>query len=580
MSFTTPPPPLAFSPSQEFIGADGQWSAFVIRVGTPAQNFRVLPSSKSSEIYVPIVDGCAPSRVNFTDCGPQRGAYDFMGRQSSGFLVNATESWRQIGLYEMDLWENLNFTANALYGLDTVGLMLQNSGGPVLSNQVIAAVANPTLWTGMLGLGAKPANFSEFDAPQPGLLSSLVTARKIPSRSYGYTAGAYYRRPQALASLTLGGYDQSKFEDNNVTFGFDPNDDKPTSLYVQSMVAQNAFNGSTNLLDLAHQPVYVTIDYTVPHLWLPESVCDLFASAFHLTYDNTTELYLVNATVHEKLQTLNPRVTIGFGKTADPAGRVNIVLPYAAFDLTATYPIYPTPTKYFPIRRAQNESMYTLGRTFLQEAYLKVDYERGNFSVHQALFPDTNAKQQIVAVLTPASEAQTTTEKGEQGAGKHGLSTGAIVGIVVGDIAAVVLLVVLALWLFGVRRQREPLKPEEPVVEKVVRVDGCELQDDVRHEKDGPAVFEADGNGLVELHYQGLRLNVNVDRSYELSGYGSTPVRITISPSETHSPARGAAAARSPKSPSDARNIVFGDMKGEVPDARRFSFSSQTSTWI
>ena len=62
--------------------------------------------------------------------------------------------------------------------------------------------------------------------------------------------------------------------DNDVTFGFDPNDEKPFSLNIQSMVAQNTFNGSTTLLDVLHQPVYVTIDYTVPHLWLPGAVCD------------------------------------------------------------------------------------------------------------------------------------------------------------------------------------------------------------------------------------------------------------------------------------------------------------------
>jgi hypothetical protein len=286
------PSPIVYSPSQEFIGNDGHWSAFLVRVGSPAQNFRVLPSSKSSEIYIPIVDGC--ERDNITSCGPLRGAYDFNGRESSGFLVNSSSTWNEIGLYEVDARPDLDFTANALYGLDNLGLMLQNSGGPTLPNQVIAAMANPAIWVGMVGLGQKPANFSEFDNPQEGLISTLKKKGMIPSMSYGYTAGAWYsmlsialvpgesrnkadiitERPQALASLTLGGYDQSKFVDNEVFFDFDPNDDKPLSLNVQSMVAQNTFNGSTNLLDVLSQPVYVTIDYTVPHLWLPRAVCD------------------------------------------------------------------------------------------------------------------------------------------------------------------------------------------------------------------------------------------------------------------------------------------------------------------
>jgi len=55
----------------------------------------------------------------------------------------------------------------------------------------------------------------------------------------------------------------------------------------------------------------------------------------------------------------------------------SIVLFYAAFDLQATYLIYNNSTRYFPIRCAANE--YTLGRTFLQEAYVIANYEHSNF---------------------------------------------------------------------------------------------------------------------------------------------------------------------------------------------------------
>ena len=61
-------------------------------------------------------------------------------------------------------------------------------------------------------------------------------------------------------------------------------------------------------------------------------------------------------------------------------------MPYAAFDLEVSYPIYRNGTKnYFPIRRATNMSKYALGRAFLQEAYIGVDYESTSFSIHQAL---------------------------------------------------------------------------------------------------------------------------------------------------------------------------------------------------
>jgi hypothetical protein len=295
-----------------------------------------------------------------------------------------------------------------------------------------------------------------------------------------------------------------------------------------------------------------------------------FESVFHLTYDNSTDMYLVNDTVHSQLKSKNPSITIGFGKTADPGARVNIVLPYSAFDLQASHPIYPNTTNYFPIRRALNESMYTLGRTLMQEAYLKVDYERTKFSIHQTLFPDTNAKQEVVPLLSPSDSTMAT----EQHGGVH-LSAGAIAGIVIGDVAVLLLLVLLGLcisrWHSTSFKWRSNRQADEERPVKKTHFDG-ELPNSTRHEKDGTALFEADGAGLVELHYQGLRLNVNVDRSYELSGDGSTPVRITISPTDTQSHRRADSVF--------PRRVDHKTLEADATETRRFSFDSQVSTWI
>lgn len=185
--------PLVYSASQEFLGNDGKWSTFIVRVGSPSQNFQVLPSSRSGEILVPLVDGCQ-KMINITDCGTFRGAYDFKGVKSEGFLVNSSSTWQEIGIYGMNVRDDLNYTANGLYGLDRLGLMIENSGGPVLDNQVIAGVARPQIWVGMVGLGQKPANFSEFENPQISMISALKNKNKIPSKSYRYTAGAYYSK--------------------------------------------------------------------------------------------------------------------------------------------------------------------------------------------------------------------------------------------------------------------------------------------------------------------------------------------------------------------------------------------------
>jgi hypothetical protein len=86
--------------------------------------------------------------------------------------------------------------------------------------------------------------------------------------------------------------------------------------------------------------------------------------------------------MHDRLLTLNPSVSFSLGNDNNPANWVTITLPYAAFDLQVSHPFYTVRTNYFPIRRAKNSTQYTLGRTFLQEAYVIADYERANFSIH------------------------------------------------------------------------------------------------------------------------------------------------------------------------------------------------------
>lgn len=51
-------------------------------------------------------------------------------------------------------------------------------------------------------------------------------------------------------------------------------------------------------------------------------------------------------------------------------------IPYAAVDLQASTPIFADNLDSFPIRRAENEFKYILGRAFLQEVYIGVDYNR------------------------------------------------------------------------------------------------------------------------------------------------------------------------------------------------------------
>lgn len=187
----------------------------------------------------------------------------------------------------------------------------------------------------------------------------------IPSLSWGYTAGNPYRLSKVPDSLTLGGYDASRFTPNNLTFQFSADDSKPLTLGLQAIQATSTFQGVMALLPSG---ILAFIDSTVPEIWLPLAACRIFEEAFHLQYDPTTDRYLVNDTTHATLVSMNPVLTFKIGSGVDGGNSTDINLPYKAFDLQANYPIYPNSNDYFPLRRAMNDSQYTPGRTFLQEA--------------------------------------------------------------------------------------------------------------------------------------------------------------------------------------------------------------------
>ncbi|KAL8645219.1 MAG: hypothetical protein Q9210_006833 [Variospora velana] len=117
-------------------------------------------------------------------------------------------------------------------------------------------------------------------------------------------------------------------------------------------------------------------------------------------------------------------------------------MPYLSFVLNYLETFDSSPLRYFPIRRALKESHYTLGRMFLQEAYLITNYEQGTFSVSQARFEEP-MKPQIVPTL-PASGNLTNSTTSREKSSELGLPK--TVGIIVGAVSGFLLLLTSFCW--------------------------------------------------------------------------------------------------------------------------------------
>ncbi|CZT20272.1 uncharacterized protein RCC_06130 [Ramularia collo-cygni] len=432
----TSPSPFILDPGSRWYGNDGNWSTFNIGVGQPFQQFTVLPSTRSADIWVPVADGCAGLSWNGFDCANSRGVGTVQGVQSPGFLSNESTSWQQLGLYRLPTEDALYGSENnGLYGLDT--LALSDNYEVSLYNWTIAGIATPDFWLGMLGLGSESMNITVLENSTPSLLTTMKADGKIPSISYGYAAGAFYE--SSPGSLILGGWDEARLSDGSIVV---PNDDK-SDLFVnlKSLVVSNSLQGTISFPDETKN-LTMAIDSTTSQIWLPRGICDKFESAFGLVDDPNTGLYLVNATTHSQLLNLNPEFTFTLAANASTSSTTNIVLPYAALDLTVGVPFYNSSStiRYMPIRRADNSTQYTLGRALLQEAYLIVDYERSNFTIGQT---SHNKEKRIVPITSPRDRR-----------GKS-LGSGAIAGIVVGGVVALVFLTTLVWYFFRQRSKTD-----------------------------------------------------------------------------------------------------------------------------
>lgn len=358
---------------------------------------------------------------------------------SSSWTTRGLETGTNGAIYSLSTFaeRNLGLGGNGSYGYDTVRLGLPGSALPSLEKQVVAGIWTNDFFLGTLGLSPVPFNFTSLEDPQPSMLRTLRNQSLIPSTSWAYTAGAYYQSPPSFGSLTLGGFDSTRFVPNNLSFAFGADLSRDLLVSLHTITYDTA--GSSPLLA---NSIDIFIDSLVTELWLPADVCERFASQFNLTWNTQGQLYLVDGSVHQALLAQNPTFTFTIGASGGGEQTLEIVLPYAAFDLNLTAPIVGSTTNYFPLKQA-NSSQYTLGRVFLQEAYVIADYDRGNFSVSQALFPSTSVKEQIVTIQPPGS--------GSMGAG---LGTGAIAGIAVAIVAIIALTIAVMLYFRRRSKQR------------------------------------------------------------------------------------------------------------------------------
>ena len=213
------PLPFSVKPSGQFDGNDGSWSTFLVQVGNPAQAFRAVISTSSFSTWLPTPDGCVysqdPSFVP-SNCSQLRGVGIYKGFQSSGFQEsNDTGTFKYIGINSLELGNDLSIPAafGSTYdikgdlGLDQILLSDSASSASLTTSGGVPVygVSNWNYFLPSLGIGIGALKSTTQNTPS--FVEALVNQSAIPSRSWGYTAGASYRKYLIITTFLAGGLD-------------------------------------------------------------------------------------------------------------------------------------------------------------------------------------------------------------------------------------------------------------------------------------------------------------------------------------------------------------------------------------
>jgi hypothetical protein len=505
-------------------GVDGPWSTFNLEVGEPPQRFRCVPGISLPVILLPTYSQNCESTAKACS-------------ERTVFSSNSSTTWKSVGLYDLPLdyvLETFFAGTKGSVGLDNAQFGHNAFQDDVFPSQFIWEVTSLDFFVGVFGLSAGRIALDEAD--RPGLLSAAAMGLSLPSRSYSYTAGSATSKtlstisvyPQlterslenSTGSLVLGGYDTSRFDAKTTVSIAMPNKQNDSLIISVQAIYISGQTGASWPTASGSKPMDFIIDSSLPQMWLPIEACTVFEKAFGLTWDKELEFYILDESAHSRLLQTNPTVSISIIDGLEAGGEAkNITLPYSAFDLQLSPPLVQNTTYYFPMKRAANPP-YVLGRAFLQQTYIIVDYERANFSLSQA-YPAGGIGQILPIYNTTSNPSNNNkTMSSPEDTRDKTLSTGAYAGIGIGVGSLVLILAGLLLswkkgWGFF------PKKPTVPdtIIKSELHGEGkprTEAMEKEWAELEAKQRFEAMDREAVELE--------TVEQSHEVEGATSPTV--------------------------------------------------------
>ncbi|MCJ1439193.1 hypothetical protein MMC27_008584 [Xylographa pallens] len=402
----------------------------------------------------------------------------------------------------------------------------------------------------------------------------LYAAGQISSNSYGLHIGS--ASLGIPGSAFVGGYDQSRVLGVVTTQStFSASSALPIDLLdIGIGVAEGGspfnFTSKSGLLMQGNSSISVSlqvlIEATIPYLYLPSSTCDAIASQLPVTYQSDYGLYFWDTADPQYALIVSSPSYLSFTFRLDQGNSDNITInvPFKLLNLTLDAPLVATPTPYFPCRPLTDGGSFTLGRAFLQAAFVGVNWMSGAFTndvwfLAQAPGPNTAS----TAVATPIEVSDTTignstnrwidswkgvwtvinsanqtaptnsTNQPIHASSTH-ISDGAIAGIVVGAILLVVVLALVIIFCVRQRRRRTASVRSRQEYDLLNRNPGIGQKDESRLTEAGMSELEtSEIDPYVELE-NSQRAELDGHWARELEG---PPARVELEETRSQRPA-------------------------------------------
>ena len=395
--------PIAATWSTETFGPDGPWQAVEVGVGSE-QTISMYPGAEWMTRVLPS-DYCDYNRS--LPCNAMRaGLYNKEQSELGGSGSSALIQWEP--------------EANYMYGLSVSGEGLtmwvddMDLGGETVSNVSMALIgenfavypdaSQVPLSVGCLGVGA-PDNINQTfsNSYGPAVNASLIpgylwSQGTITSNSFGMHIGSA-ANARIEGSLYFGGYDRNRIVGDIIT-GKDsshgPVTLKDISIDVVDGVSPWQFDKTLGGLlaegnsSIASAGLDIAIDGCSPYLTLPQSTCDAIASHLPVEYDEGLGLYIWQTGSAKYGQIASSASALRFTFLSGSNTRnASISVPFPHLNLTLGEPLVATgeeSKQYFPC--FTGSSSYTLGRAFLQDAFIGANWGAETWWLAQAPGPN------------------------------------------------------------------------------------------------------------------------------------------------------------------------------------------------